>query len=493
MIRKHKKMLQEIIKNKRRYLVLSAIASGLYAIVHTYGTNFELVNSWTQFGVILLYYIIIPIIIFTLATGIIAKIPKLRRFQVYMIPILNAAFFTFFIIEKTYGFTAWKMLVLGVFVTTCIAILLTKHYKKIVILQFILALIAFVKIPPILYEYATQSTEWLQQPDAIETATFKKTPNIYIIQPDGYVDFSELEKDPYNFDNSEFQTYLEEKNFKLYKNYRSNYASTILSNSSMFAMKHHYKGEQLFNAREVIAGNNPVISTLKKNDYKTFLLLEYPYLLLNRPTILYDECNIEYSEVPLFGSGGFSNQKDLIAPLKNAIQNNTSTKNFYFIEKIAPSHIATQKKFSTGVQGERDIYIDKLKKANDWLREITDVILENDPNSLIVIVADHGGYIGMEYTYQLKTKLTDSELIHAAFSAALAIKWPNNTAPVYDSTLKTNVNLFRTLFAYLSEDESYLTHLEKDQSFSLIEKNAPSGVYEYIDDEGTAVFNKIEK
>ncbi|MBC8756019.1 hypothetical protein H2O64_15180 [Kordia sp. YSTF-M3] len=486
-------MLQKFLKNKWSYLIISAVASGLYAIIHTYGINFLLINSWTQFGILLSLYILLPILIFILVTGIVKKISKLKKFQVYVIPILNAAFFAFFIIGKTYGFNARRMVVLGIFAAICIAIMLTKHYKKIIILQLVLALVAFVKIPPILYEYATQSNEWLEQPDAIETAKFKKTPNIYVIQPDGYVSFSELKKDLYNFDNSEFETYLDEKNFKLYSNYRSNYASTILSNSSMFAMKHHYKGEQLFNAREVIAGNNPVISTLKNNDYKTFLLLEYPYLLLNRPTILYDECNIEYSEVPLFGLGAFKNKKELIAPLKKAIQNNLATRNFFFIEKIAPSHIATQKKHSAGVEGERDSYILRLKEVNNWLREITDVIVENDPNSLIVIVADHGGYIGLEYTYQLKTKLTDSDLVHAVFSSALAIKWPNNTAPVYDSTLKTNVNLFRTLFAYLSENENYLKHLEKDQSFSLIEKNAPSGVYEYIDDEGTVVFKKIEK
>ena len=485
-------MLQKIIKNKWSYLVISAIASGLYALIHTYGENFQLTNSWMQFGVMVLLYIITPIVIFALTTGIIKKIPKLKKLQPYLIPILNASFFTFFIIEKTYGLSARRILIIGVFIAICSAILLCKHYKKIVILQCVLAAIAFVKIPPIVYEYATQSSEWLQQPDTIETATFKKTPNIYIIQPDGYANFSELGKAPYNFDNNEFEGYLEEKNFKLYQNYRSNYASTILSNSSMFGMKHHYKGRQLFNARAVIAGKNPVISTLKNNNYKTFLVLEYPYLLLNRPEVVYDECNFDFSEVPLFGLGAFRNRKEIIAPLKNTIQNNAATKNFYFIEKIAPGHIATRKKNSTGITKERDNYINKLKEVNDWLQEITGVIIENDPNSLIVIVADHGGYIGMEYTHQIKTKLTDDALIRSAFSSALAIKWPNNTAPHYDEKLKSNVNLFRTLITYLSENENYLKHLEKDQSFSLIDENAPYGVYQYIDTNGNVIFKKHE-
>ena len=48
----------------------------------------------------------------------------------------------------------------------------------------------------------------------------------------------------------------------------------------MFAMKYHlyynYKigVNELYNSRSIIAGDNPVISILKKNNYKTFLILE---------------------------------------------------------------------------------------------------------------------------------------------------------------------------------------------------------------------------
>ncbi|WP_420574568.1 sulfatase-like hydrolase/transferase [Kordia sp.] len=492
------KMLQKIKKNKWFYAIISAIAAGLYAIVHTYGTNFFLVSSWPQFGMMLLFFIAFPIVVFVLTKIIVERIAFLKKFEKYSIPILNAGFFTFFIIGKTYGFNARRMLVLGCFFAVCLAIFLWKHYEKIVIFQFLLALIAFVKIPPMLYEYVTRSEAWLQQPDAIEEATFQKTPNIYVIQPDGYVNFSELGKGMYNFDNSDFSNHLKAKNFKIYDNFRSNYISTLLSNTALFTMKHHHmighenKGA-LFGLPSKIVGNNSVLSTLKNNQYKTFLLLEYPYLLMSRPTLAYDECNINYYDIPWFGNNAFKDQYDLIEPLKEAINTNKNSRNFYFIEKIAPSHITRTKSDAPDVESDREKYLDKLKETNDWLKEITDIIIQNDPNSLIVITADHGGFVGLDYYAEILEKQTDRDKIYAVFSAALAIKWPEGNAPDYDSKFASTVNLFRILFTYLSEDESYLKHLEDDKSFSLIIEDAPYGLYEYIDAEGNIVFKKHEE
>ena len=74
----------------------------------------------------------------------------------------------------------------------------------------------------------------------------------------------------------------------------------------------------------------------------------------------------------------------------------------------------------------------------------------------------------------------------------LAIKWPDDQAPEFDNELRSNVNLFRVLISYLSEDPSYLDHLEADSSFLIINEGAPFGVYEVIDDSGAAVFNIIK-
>jgi len=493
MLDKFRKHIAAFVASNKEYPIVFAIAAGLYSFIYVYHSNFMLVNSAFQFVVIFCAYILLPIIVFVVSWQVVRRLKFLNKFLQYLLPILNAAFFGLYFMGRIYGFHERKIILAYIIGFLLLAILLRKQYKKIVVIQFIMAFIAFTCLLPTLYRATFDSDKWLTQPDAIVETKFNKFPNVYVIQPDGYVNFTELAKAPYNFENDEFESHLEEKNFKLYKNFRSNYTSTVLSNSSMFGMKHHYKGEQLFGARKVIAGDNPVIETFKNNNYQTFLFMENPYLLLNRPAMKYDSCNFSLDEVPWFGFGAFSQNKKLIDPLEKTIKREKGKRNFYFIEKITPGHITTFKNQALGKEIERENYLEKVKKANVWLKEITSIIIKNDPNCLIVIAADHGGYVGLNYTKELFEKQTDKALIYSSFSAALAIKWPNNNVPTYDSKLKTPVNLFRTVFTYLGDNEALLENFQDDTSHSIIFKNAPTGVYEYIDNDGNVVFKKVEK
>jgi hypothetical protein len=262
-------------------------------------------------------------------------------------------------------------------------------------------------------------------------------------------------------------------------------------------MKHHQYNNpkpgtnEVYNSRDIIVGENPVISIFNKNNYKTSLILEKSYLLVNRPNLGYDYCNIDYSEVSYLARG-FEVDKNVSDDLELAITNNTATNNFYFIEKIAPGHIPTYDWASIGKENGRLAYLKELQGANDWLKDLVERIEKHDKNSLIVIVADHGGFVGLDYTLQCKEKQTERDLVYTIFTSALAIKWPNE-APSFDNQLKSNVNLFRVLFSYLGDDEQYLNNLQEDKSYSVIEKGAPYGVYELINEKGEVVFNKFSK
>jgi hypothetical protein len=485
-------IIKFIDSNKQRPII-AAIAAGLYPLLHYYNHNFTLVNSWSQFVFFFISFIMAPIIVFSLFYAIFKKFDKKHTYINYVIPVLNFTLFVFFVVLITYGLI-YKVLILSFLIALSLSIIFYKHLNKVIIFQYLLASFILLKLIPDIYKYITYSDEWMNQADDIEEVIFKKTPNIYIIQPDGYANFSELGKGYYNYDNSDFENFLKDENFILYNNYRSNYVSTLSSNSSMFVMKHHYynntntKGKELYNTREVIAGKNPVISILKKNNYKSFLLLERPYLLVNRPKIYYDYCNINFEEIsPL--ARGFEINKDVINELDNLISNNTSTNNFYFVSIMKPSHISVHKNESQGVEKERASYLKDLELSNQSLKKALSIIKEKDKNSLIVIVADHGGYIGLNYSLESAIKQTDRDLIYSIFTSALAIKWPYET-PVFDDKLNTSVNLFRVLFSYLSDNESYLNYLEDDKSYTIIREGAPFGVYEYIDKKGKVTFKK---
>tara|TARA_R100000789_G_C2994345_1_gene146997 strand:- start:135 stop:1142 length:1008 start_codon:yes stop_codon:yes gene_type:complete len=334
----------------------------------------------------------------------------------------------------------------------------------------------------------------MKQPDGIETAVFKKKPNIYFIQPDGYVNFSEMKKGNYNIERSAFETFLTENNFKNYPNFRSNYGATLPTNSSLFMMKHHYYNNgsdftETIDARNVIVSDNSVLRILKNNGYRTFLLTEQPYFLTNKPKLGYDFCNFSTEEIS-FVTTGLGNPRDVIEPFKDYLETYSEGPNFFFVEIFNPGHIINREAESKGIAGEREHYIESLKEADKKLTALTKTILKKDPEALIVIMADHGGFVGMKSMEDSYTKSTDPDIVNSIFSSILAIHWPNGEAPKFDNKLKTSVNLFRILTSYLSENDLYLANLQPDESYIIIYSGATQGTYQYLDGEGNVVFKK---
>jgi len=493
MLNKLRLKVISFLESKNDIPVLAAISAGLYPLLHYYNTNFSLINSWSHLVYFVAIYALLPILIFVIVNKIFGRTKGLVKVKPYVLPVLNVSCFSLLLLMSTYGLEL-KFIVIVLLLAIVIGVLLKKHLKKIVVFQLLLSVLVFIKLVPDFYKHVTYSSEWVVQTDDIESVIFKKKPNVYIIQPDGYANFSELKGTNYNFDNTAFESFLREKDFKLYDGFRSNYNSTLSSNTSMFAMKHHYynspkrNANELYNSRDLIVGENPVTSIFKTNDYKTFLILEKPYLLVNRPKLAYDFCNIDYNEISYLARG-FEIEKDVMSDLEQAIKYNTDSHNFYFIEKISPGHIAVNDIYSNGKEEERLSYLEELKSANTWLTQMITTIEANDKNSLIVVIADHGGFVGLDYTLQAREKQIEDDMVSTVFSSALAIKWPS-AAPEYDSKLKSNVNLFRILFTYLSENQNYLNALEEDKSFSIIDRGAPFGVYEVIDDNDQVVFRK---
>ena len=343
-----------------------------------------------------------------------------------------------------------------------------------------------------LFQRYNYSNDWMLQPDDIENVVFKKTPNVYYIQPDGYLNFSELEKGFYQVDNSYFESFLDENGFTYYRDFRSNYDSTLNSNSANFMMKHHYylddhQFSETINARDIIISRNPVLEIFKKNNYQTYFLSEKPYLMLNRPKMGYDVCNISYEDVPYLGTGLTTNV-DVVPFLTTYLNTRSQSPTFFFIEIFNPGHIQNVQINSQEV--EKELWLKSLARANKKIEDMITIIKEKDPEALILMMADHGGFVGLDAINDINTKTQNRDKIYSIFSSSLAIHWPNNDDPVYESVLKSSVNVFRVLFSYLGEEESYLDYLQPNESYITIKKGAVPGVYQYIDDQGKIVFKK---
>ena len=486
--KQRKSVVQAFLSSNRQYPILAGIAAGLYPIFFYYSNNFTLINTWLHLLYFLLWFLVVPAGVIFLASKLF-KIEKLSKWRKYIVPFLNIFIFLFLLKICLYAGIQRKMIV-GIFIiAVLLSYFLKNHFKKIIVIQLILAFIGLMTLIPVLFKQLNYSEVWKVQPDTIEQAVFNKKPNVYFIQPDGYINFAELKKGYYNFDNSQFESFLKQENFKSYPNFRSNYASTLASNSATFVMKHHYYNggkdlSEALNAREAIISENPVLTVFKNNGYQTFFITEKPYLLQNRPKMGFDYSNFSYDEIP-FISTGLSVEKETLPFLKEQMAGHPETPKFFFIELFEPGHIQNIERNSEGNEKERQKWLEILKIANKKLKAMVSEIKIKDPQALIIIMADHGGYVGLDYAEQYLEKTQDRDLIYSMFGANLSINWPNDEVPVFDSELKSAVNVFRVIFTYLSNDKKYLQKLQPNKSYIILDKDVPeAGVYEYIDENG---------
>jgi hypothetical protein len=491
--RKHSALVK-FINTDKQYPLIAAIAAGLYPFLFYYSNNYTLLNSWSRLVYFACFFLLLPMLVFYVAYRL-SKLDVFKKLAPWLLPFLNGFTFLFFMSVALRGEIIAEISIPILAIALLLTFLLRKQFKKLVVLQLILATIGFISLVPNLIFQFNYSDAWRSQPDNIEQVVFKKKPNVYFIQPDGYVNFSEIGKGYYRVNNAEFKNYLVQEKFTLYPNFRSNYASTITTNSSIFMMKHHYYNRGLnftetLQARDIIITENAVLNIFNNNGYKTHFLAERPYLLISRPSIGYDYCNYDYNDVEQINTG-YKELREIIEPIRTLIKENPDQPKFFFMEIFAPGHIAVKRSKSKGIEEERVAWLKRLEESNKRLISLITTIKDNDPNALIVVMSDHGGFVGFNFMHQAYEKTEDRDLIYSIFSSFLAIHWPDSEEPNFTSSLKTSVNLFRILSAYLSEDDSYLSFLQDDISYIPILKGAPKGVYQYIDTLGNVNINKV--
>ena len=483
-------IISKFLYSERDYPFLTVFAAGLYPFLHYFNSNLHISNSWYQLMFMLLLCFVLPFTLLGLSKFVF-KIKPLKQFESKRLTLINLTVFLVLIGFLIFNFKK-KATVLLIFVACILAFVLYKHLKKVIILQLVLAIMSMITLVPLLsFAWQQNNDDWAKVSNEIIDTKFKSSPNIFVIQPDGYVNVSELVKPPYNYDNSDFYEYLNTEGFTNYSNFRSNYFSTLTSNASMFAMKHHFysntykKGHKTLNANKVIVGtDNTVLNILKSNNYKTHLITDNSYFSIDRVPMIYDYHNISEHQVSFIKSETI--KTDILSDVEEVLDTLSLSQNFFFIEKIAPSHIVRNPGLSKGIKGERDAYIERLKETNTWLKSLILNIKQFDEDALVVIVADHGGFVGLNHTLESVQKPLNEEEIKSVFSAMLSIKWPNE---LQTDTLsfKSNVNLFRNLFYALSVNHKLIENQENNNSYIPFYDNGIADYYECIDSDGKVI------
>jgi hypothetical protein len=481
--------------HSKKVIFLAAVVPGLYPIIFYYSKNFPLINSWEHLGFFIVTFLLVPTASFFVLNAIF-KLKYLRPFQKYLLPFLNI--FTFLYLLKVcfyIGIEKDKTLI-AFLIAAVLALFMYQHLLKIIALEFILAIVGLFSLVGTATDFMSISEDWRTQPDAIAEVSFNGNPNVYLIQADGYANFSELNRGFYNFDNNEFEQFLQKENFTFYPNYRSNYSTTVESNVALFDMKHHYYNKsigynEIYNGRNMIISDNIVLNAFKNNDYKTYFLTETPYLMANRPKMGYDVTNLPYSDIKYIRNGA-KRITEIEKPLQQYSAENIEEPKFFFIQLLNPWHVTSVNNSSKNKETERETYLKKIQETNKILTRSIRQIKATDPQGLIILMSDHGGFVGMAHTGEKRTKNLNRDFQYSIFGANLAIHWPNENPPEFDVQIKSSVNLFRVVFAYLSKNQSYLDHLQENGSYLIIKEDAEDGIYQTIDDTGTIVFKPLK-
>ena len=222
MISKIRNSILDFSKSDKTNPIIGGLAIGLYPMLYYYDRNFSLVNSWSQFWMFLLTFILIPIVACFLIQKTVKHLPEWKVLK-FALPVFSFVYFSILLIICTLGIKL-KIIAIAVLVAALLGVLLYKYFNKVIIFQLLLALVVSPKLVPNVIYQLNYKTDWQQLSDDIVDSKFKTFPNVYIIQPDGYPNFSELKRGYYSYDNSNFENYLSSHGFKLYNELKKCYS-----------------------------------------------------------------------------------------------------------------------------------------------------------------------------------------------------------------------------------------------------------------------------
>jgi len=321
-------------------------------------------------------------------------------------------------------------------------------------------------------------------------------PDIYHIVLDGYASNVTL-KEIYNYDNSEFITFLGEKGFFCAKKSIANYESTIRSLSSTLNYEYHpyYKnsGIKVKSLLHSKVENNKVVKYLHSKGYryvhissgvfptnenrnadKTYHAGNFntPYLLqLCQTTML----KIIQSQ---FAAAFRAKALKVFKNTENAIREDGPK--FVFMHVLMPHPPFIFDSAGNPVKNVRmqsfpndwhdqDRYINQLKFTNYKARELVTKILEKSKIPPVIIIhGDHGSYSTLrneKYSSKLKRNRYGKLIINERMRVFLAIYPGKYDCALYDSISLVNIYpaLLNCIFdekIKLSEDKCYVA--EKD-------------------------------
>ncbi len=343
-----------------------------------------------------------------------------------------------------------------------------------------------VALPVLGYLYFCLSMAFAADKDGVTTtsaAAFTKRPNVYYFITDEYARQDQILQVT-GYDNSPFLAWLRDRGFTVSNSSHTNYPVTFLSLASSLGMAYPYQdGEQVLSrqyAHRIIGGDNPVVRRFRQNGYYYF----------HAPSVLWNGSRCSGREdACLRPPVGFSNEvvSNIVrmTPLIKIIQKYTMTGEsigtfdrflgylqkvkqhtpfFVFFHSLPPHppyifrpdcslKVDTSMRLvdtdtPVGLGETPEGFVDNLKCVNNQMGRALSLIIQEDPEAVIVIHGDHGTPFTVDW-HKDPRQWSDKQL-RERFSINMVLRFPDKCrALAYDGI--SPVNVFEAVFACLED------------------------------------------
>ena len=310
-----------------------------------------------------------------------------------------------------------------------------------------------------------------------------KKKNIYILVYESYSNLETLKY--YGFDNSKQIKFLKDNNFKIYNGIYSNGASSVSSTSRILEIKE----ELPKHGRYYISGNAFSLKVLKANGYKNIGLFNSPYFFGQYPKT-WDEyfpkedlskigSNIILKAIfeGQFRFDIFEDNYDYDRYLglkKKYLTSKPKQPTLFYTHNLLPGHSQNSGKC---LPDEKKNYFERIKKANNEMREDIKNLKNNNPNAIIILVSDHGPYLtkNCRQLLGIDKNSIDKYDIQDRYGVFLAINWPNDLKDSFND-IEISQDIFPAILSKITSNKNLFDELKLKREFFDRFKTTVSGI-----------------
>jgi hypothetical protein len=347
-----------------------------------------------------------------------------------------------------------------------------------------------------------KATPDFSSPTAMPTTfVLKNRPNIYFFFLESFHDREAINR-LYGFDAPDFYSQLYKNNFTLYDAFATN-LGTVQALLPLVTMRHHYSRitfghSELSRKGRIFLTDNNVFRILKNNNYSINLfdnnnhVFRYDSPLVNYANFKrYTNSRLQYiidafvtmnknldALIPVLSlvfNKNFSHLDDIVLHSVSSVPDdflnyypskfNIKQPGFYFIH-FGAIHIPWEIGFYEATEYKKTFdekYRNQYVQGTIDTLRILEYIIKNDPQSLIILMGDHGAFGNGLYREISKMNVTEAnkffrnhkiepkDAARHLISVLLAVRWPNKYAPNYQPRDGFgDVNLFPFIFSVLS-------------------------------------------